>query len=785
MSQNTLEDQVITILSEVNEIYAKTEIKQKYTNIHEFPVEIKLQFPILPDYNLTKFIVTLDNKVIISKILEAEKGKEKYNDEISSGNTAFYGSIFESGEKMEINIGNLLPKKKIEIKSVYLQNINSEDMSYCFSLIQLYPVMIINNDKIGEKNIIMKGIKCNIYLTTQSSLTRFILLNKRKDIKYITDFSQSLTYVKIFFEKINESFQAFKSLPYSTLKILFRTENMHIPVLYSQYNEEKDETSFLIRYMYSNINIPSKLSEKLDKGDINDLQYFNAENFIDLDQNVSYYDEYGIKFKNGKSYPSCYIFLIDQSGSMIGERIEIVKTTLIYFLRSLTFGSYFQLIGFGTQFIKYMEKPILCNKENINKIIKVISDLKANLLLTFLKNPLKEAYEQKVEINLPKNIIIITDGKIFDAEDCFDIIKKSPNNGVFHCIGIGENYNKYFIEEAAKLGKGSKFFIGNIENLFYDIFKLLNIFSQKYIQNINIDILNYKEYFFDKKYKTYLNNYFVTQNDIISYGFICPKKFFHSDAKKTIKARINFNIDEKEKESKEVDINEIQILNNGDELGKIIVGSLINNSESNKKMTNDEIINLSINYEVLSKYTCFFGSFKNEEKNKKGLININQYYVPDDRRPNVKISYPKTGKHGHSKKIKTVLNEEENKCSQLIEENFDNHENYAFDMKNEEFNLIKKIIEEQDFDDGSWEKKYFIDEKYSKIFDEISEYFKKKNVKDDLLKKICCTYVIIYVLNKYFDRYIIIWNQIAQKGLHFLQVNEIEYDKVILENLNE
>jgi len=53
------------------------------------------------------------------------------------------------------------------------------------------------------------------------------------------------------------------------------------------------------------------------------------------------------------------------------------------------------------------------------------------------------------------------------------------------------------------------------------------------------------------------------------------------------------------------------------------------------------------------------------------------------------------------------------------------------------------------------------------------------------LKKICCTYFIIYVLNKFFDRYINIWNQIAQKGLYFLQVNEIEYDKVILENLNE
>ena len=111
MHQNVIEDQMINVLSEVNEIYAKTEIRQRYTNIHEFSIEMKLQFPILKFYNLTQFTVILDNKIIISKILEAEKGKEKYNDEIASGNTAFYGSIFESGEKMEINVGNLLPKK--------------------------------------------------------------------------------------------------------------------------------------------------------------------------------------------------------------------------------------------------------------------------------------------------------------------------------------------------------------------------------------------------------------------------------------------------------------------------------------------------------------------------------------------------------------------------------------------------------------------------------------------------------------------------------------------------
>ena len=94
---------------------------------------------------------------------------------------------------------------------------------------------------------------------------------------------------------------------------------------------------------------------------------------------------------------------------------------------------------------------------------------------------------------------------------------------------------------------------------------------------------------------------------------------------------------------------------------KIIIGSLINNNNSlNKKMAEKEIIQLSIKYEVLSKFTCFFGSFKNEEKNDEiGLININQSYLPEDQRANVSYHTSKTGKHGHAKKLKIVLNEEE------------------------------------------------------------------------------------------------------------------------------
>ena len=54
----------------------------------------------------------------------------------------------------------------------------------------------------------------------------------------------------------------------------------------------------------------------------------------------------------------CYIFLLDQSGSMSGERIELCKNSLLLFLQSLNEKCYFQLIGFGSTYEYYTDKPL-------------------------------------------------------------------------------------------------------------------------------------------------------------------------------------------------------------------------------------------------------------------------------------------------------------------------------------------------------------------------------------------------------------------------------------------
>ena len=784
-SNKTDEEQLINISSEVNEIYSKTEIRQKFTNNYSSPVEIKLQFPILSDFNLSKFKIIIDGKIIISKILETKKGEEKYNDEISSGNTAFLGKMIDSGKKMEINIGNLLPNKVLEIKTEYFQIIYSEDMSYCFSLIQSFPKIIFTDDQKNNSNNNFKGIKYNIYISTRSPFTRFILLNKRKDITYNIDFSNSLTFAKVFFEKSITN--KFKFLPYSCLKILFRTENYNIPTLYAQYDKTKNESSYILHYMYSNIKIPSKFTEMINSNNEELLQNFSPENFIDTDPKICYYNKYGMQ--SNDSYPQCYIFVIDQSGSMRGNPIELLKETLILFLKSLPFNSYFQIIGFGTSFIKYNDSPIIYNKNNIEEIIYKISNISASLGMTFLYEPLVEIYKQNYSediLKLPLNIIVITDGKVFNVGKCVDIIKE--NNEMFrvHALGIGEDYDKNLIEKMANAGRGLKFFVTKFEQLTYRIFKILNIFSKEYLKNIKIEFLNNLEYFNKIRYNIIPHSTFIQQNDIISNGFIYPGEIISPE--KFIKINIKYeyeiiNNNINKNKNFEFDIKRIEKLNDGNELSKIIIGLYINNNLVNKNLSNKEITNLSKSYEVLSKYTCFFGSFENSEKIEgNGLINLNTFYLADNISQNIQITKPKTGKHGRAKILRTILNTEENNLNELIEDNFDNEINNEIDVNKEDFKIVKLVIINQNIDNGSWDKKIFKNGEYDIIYQKIVDYFSKQNINKNIFNNICNTFYIIYILSKDYSLYSIMWNQIVNKGKQYLKNNGLDYNEISSKN---
>ena len=163
------DEETVFITSSINEVFATSEVIQYFTNKLNKSIELIISFPLKHEIQLSKFLISIGNKTIVSKVLEKEKAKEKYNDAIASGNTGFLSTFDESYSNYTINIGNILPQEKVKLTSIFNQMITSDDMSYEFSFMEHYPCFVYDRKKIKSKKI--KGI---FILETKSKITRLI-----------------------------------------------------------------------------------------------------------------------------------------------------------------------------------------------------------------------------------------------------------------------------------------------------------------------------------------------------------------------------------------------------------------------------------------------------------------------------------------------------------------------------------------------------------------------------------------------------------------------------------
>ena len=381
--------------------------------------------------------------------------------------------------------------------------LGSQDMSYKFIIMQHYPLFNYKNKNKGRNKI----INADFEIQTQSKITRliapFLNAKSKKNSIYEVEYNSDYKFAKIkYIYYPNKSYKNFLS----NFSLLFRTENMNKPVLYTQYNPELKETSYAINYIYTSKNLKEiPVPEKPDE-----------------DNNISYYDKYEEIINN--ETPGLFIFLIDQSGSMDGRPINIIKKALLLFIQSLPNNSYFQLIGFGSNFKKYNMNPLKYNKENVSKIINIINKLNADLGLTNISRPLENIFKDKcyLNLNLSKNIFLLTDGKVNDREKCFNLIENNSDKFRVHSLGIGKDFDEILIEKCGKLGKGTSSFVKNIENINSVVIDILNKSLRPYITELKFNFENYKKEISSNIITCKPKDDFLYQNEIINYSFILP-----------------------------------------------------------------------------------------------------------------------------------------------------------------------------------------------------------------------------------------------------------------------
>ncbi len=809
--EEEIEEDLVLLNITINEGFATTEMIQCYKNISNNPIELSLDIPLLPEIQLNKFIAIMDDKKYISKILPKEKAKEKYNDAIAEGNTGIISKYNENSNSYKIQIGNLLPKKIIKLKTYFSQYLTSKDMGFCYTIMEDFPYFIVNK----YSSIKRKKLKAKIELNTFSKILRLTTRELNSTESYSREFNDNFTKCNITYEnkEINNNYQYQYNIPFS---IIFRTENSYELNLFSQYNPKKDETSYILSYLYSKNNSSNKI--------------INNDNFPDERKNISYID---LIHKNEiNSNPGLFIFLIDQSGSMRGKPIELVSESLLIFLQSLPKNSYYQLIGFGSTFEKYNSTPVFYNRENVNETFNLIKKISANKGGTNISKPLidifKNSYDDYKDIHLPRNIFLLTDGEVDDKKKTLDLISQHNNKFRIHALGIGNDFDKQLIENSGRLGKGSYNFVKDINNI-----------NDVVIKTLNNCMINYG---IDPSFKCQNNiiidsqpiNDIIYEDETLVYSFIMKGK-----EEKDIE--INFKIKDNEAEIEDnliIEKENIHKLNEGDSLGKIIIGTIL---KYNNNISEEEEKNLAKEYQVLSKNTTLYAEIENEESINSEMIthsntidenkdikdeiqySYNYYHsygsnlsnqlkmqdlacekksYPDDclcmSRP-IKCSMKKSsglpslgiGKFfggiisnifsGNDKK-ETISYAKSSAPKSTTTKILNNKINNNNNDEQKKFSLNDMILT-QDIIDGFWdENKHtkFILSKYQKEYNKIENYLKEINCKE--YKNMAVTFIILYYLKKEESSKLQSYMIIINKAETFLINCGISYDTILLNN---
>ena len=615
------EDNTVFISCEVNEIFASTEVTQYFTNELENPIELKILFPINKKLSLSKFIVSMDEKNIISKVMSKEKAEEKYVDTIASGNVGFKSSYEDENKSYSVNIGNLAPKKQVKLQTNFIQMVDNKDLSYEFNIIENYPAFYYDGAKINFSENNNKKLETKIKIETQSKITRLIPMyvndeikkNSEYNVKYSPDYKKAEIEYKNNKPNLDKN-EAKNEDEDNNFRILFRTENMNKPFIYSQFNPILKETAYSINYTYiskylKEIPVPEKPDE---------------------DNTISYVLKYEKNEIN--ETPGLFVFLIDQSGSMSGRPMELVRKALLLFIQSLPENSYFQLIGFGSDFKKYNEEPVIYNKENVDNIIKIINELTADLGGTNISKPLAEIFnsESYSKIDLSKNIFLLTDGEVFDREKCIELISNNSSKFRVHALGIGNSFDEVLIKQCGKLGKGSSSFVKELEKINSVVIDTLNKGLRPYITDLKFEFENYKDEISKNIIAVNPINNFVYQNEIMNYSFILPDNKELSNLKIKITGKDPINLIEND-----ATFENIIKLKDGEEMSKMIVGKGLKYNDDLIKDTEKEI-KFAKKYQILSKNTALFAEIENEENQQSKLIKVDLVNITP---PKIKNSY--------------------------------------------------------------------------------------------------------------------------------------------------
>jgi len=187
------------------------------------------------------------------------------------------------------------------------------------------------------------------------------------------------------------------------------------------------------------------------------------------------------------------IYILDTSGSMGGASIRQARKALLLAIDRLSPRETFNVIEFNSTAHKLFSKAVQATYSNKNSAKRFVSNLNANggtemataLNLAF-ENTQNQERARSMSTNRIRQIIFLTDGSVGNEEMLFGLIKQKLGTSRLFTIGIGSAPNSHFMTKAAKFGRGTFTYIGDVNEVQQKMDELFSKLDAPILKNIKI-----------------------------------------------------------------------------------------------------------------------------------------------------------------------------------------------------------------------------------------------------------------------------------------------------------
>eukprot|EP01022_Parablepharisma_sp_SALTPOND_P023329 TRINITY_DN490_c0_g1_i2.p1 TRINITY_DN490_c0_g1~~TRINITY_DN490_c0_g1_i2.p1 ORF type:complete len:402 (-),score=8.80 TRINITY_DN490_c0_g1_i2:1254-2459(-) len=295
----------------------KMEMIQVYENPYDSKINVLYAFPVSYDMAVTGLTIETEDVIVRATLMEAEKARKIYEEAIKKGQQAYYLSYDgKQYDILKLAAGNIEPHQKIKVYVTLVQKLNVEDLSWAIRIPMTYTPRYCNPNygpcpvsalpPLGSFATYMWSL--DLTISTSARISRLVCFSHDLDVR----FTDNMTTAHASLENVEEPLG-------NDLVILYRNSLTSEPQIMVQQNDTYNATAVILSFIPTAQNVP-------------------VSNIVDRSNRTYYSQEKNLVTKGE------FIFILDCSGSMTGEKIAMAKHAMGQVLLYLIFFQHYQIV---------------------------------------------------------------------------------------------------------------------------------------------------------------------------------------------------------------------------------------------------------------------------------------------------------------------------------------------------------------------------------------------------------------------------------------------------------